>query len=58
SLVSDVFLLNGTQGFHGETTTLLELRASTTLPVPEPDTWALMALGLGWLGSRLKRERG
>lgn len=46
---------NYATAFNGEVHTRVELRA--TAPVPEPSTWALMALGVAALGTaRLKRR--
>lgn len=45
---------NSTTAFDGEAYGRFELRA--TGPVPEPGSGALLATGLGWLATRLRRQ--
>lgn len=47
---------NSATAFDGESFTRVELRATTTAPVPEPGTWAMFAGGLGLLLTRLRRR--
>lgn len=47
---------NNATAFDGESYTRVELRATTTLPVPEPGTWAMFAAGLGLLLTRVRRR--
>lgn len=47
---------NTTTIFNGENFTRAELRANA-LPVPEADSWAMMAVGIGLIGLQLRRRR-
>lgn len=47
---------NSATAFRGESFTRVELCATTTVPVPEPGTWAMFAAGLGLLLTQVRRR--
>ena len=58
--VADAFQYNGTSAYYGDNPGKFEVSASLGAPtgaVPEPATWAMMALGFGALGATMRPAR-
>lgn len=58
--VADSFLFNGTSGYYGDNPGQFDVSVSlgaASGAVPEPATWAMMAMGFGALGTTMRASR-
>ncbi len=56
--IQDAFSASGRAAEMGIETTMLDVIGYTIIPVPEPETYALMLAGLGLLGFLARRRKG